>query len=663
MKHPLILGGALAAALSGCVQSQNEDGRFAVPARHALRKIMGRDCWRSMTKYYEYGWSGREDAVDNPEVNSHPAIADVIPVYVAFAAPPGEKTGYTTWPKLEQNFVGGNNPALEIITSNPDPTRPFMIANWSERRGRMSWGSPVTLDAESYRAWREKHPNLLHDGHLGEWCNDLDNAFSQIDGAKGTSYLNDAANESEKRKAAFVRFFGLRPTNRHEQVATLKKYFRMRQERNYGGTLSVLDAHINSFHIAGDCGAVLLSMETTRSGQYRYQPTSMFCRGAARQFGVPWEWFVAGYVNGWSTNGFFVGDCMCGYPTQDNPDRGFTYGKERKASCWPNGSIRIGCSGPEGGISRSLFKRTHYLAYLSGANVISLEEWRKVLKTWDKTQGKTVFSPRGKIYCDFVDFITRHPDRGAHYSPVAVCVPLAQGYPTWGGNPFNKGKFGYTDGDKAVDAVFYTLVPGVDYPKLDREGVEVCLRNSRWADMFDVIAPDAESQSEAEILDVMRSYRALVVVGDYRDRGWEKALARFESEGGRVVRVTPELLADRTGAGEISSGGVRFPSLEAELKKLQEAYFPFKVEGDCAYGATRTEKGWWLYVFNNRGVVKFADAPQVIDPNAASDVKISSTHWKICSVRELTTGADVAVRADAFGATIPAGDLRIFEVR
>ena len=635
------------------------------PARHRSQVIMGRDCWRSMTKYYEYGWPGHEFSADNPEVNNHPAIADVIPTYVAFGPPPDEKTGFTTWPKLEQNFTGGDNPALEIVTSNPDPSRPFKIANWSERRGTMSWGSPVTLDRESYRAWCEKHPNRLYDGRLGEWCNDLDLAFSKVDGAKGVSYFSDAANESEKRKAAFVKFFGPRPTNRYEQVAMLKRYFKMRQERNYGGSLAVLDAHINSFHIAGDCGAVLLSMETTRSGQYRYQPTSMFCRGAARQFGVPWEWFVAGYVNGWSTNGFFVGDCMCRYPTKDNPDRGFTYGKEHKASCWPGGSIRVGCGGPDGGISRSLFRRTNFLAYLAGANVISLEEWRDVLKTWDKAQGKTVFSPRGKIYCDFVDFITRHPDRGSHYSPVAVCVPLAQGYPTWGGHPFVKGKFGYTDGDKAVDAVFYTLVPGVDYGKLDREGVEVCLRNSRWADMYDVIAPDAESQSEAELLAVMKSYKALVVVGDYRDRGWEKALAQFESEGGQVVRVTSDMIADRTGAGEISRGGVRFPALEAELKKLQDTYFPFAVEGDCAYGLTATDDHVWLYVFNNAGVVKYPDAPDRLDVSKATDVAVSLRPGRksLRKVTELLSGKDVAVAGGAsFGCRLGPGDLAIFEI-
>ena len=655
----------LAAAAIGCCGTAGAKPLVETPARHALKKIMGRDCWRSMTKYYEYGWSGREDAVDNPEVNNHPAIADVIPVYVAFAAPPEEKTGYSTWPKLEQNFVGGNNPALEIITSNPDPTRPFKIDNWCERRGKMTWGSPVTLDREEYARWREKHPNLLYDGHLGEWCNDIDLAFGALAGRNDTSGCSQPT-KSEERKAAFRRFFEPRPKTRYEQCALLKRYYEMRRERYYGGTMNVLDAHINSFHIAGDCGAVLLSMETTRSGQYRYQPTAMFCRGAARQFGVPWEWYVAGYVNGWSTNGFFVGDCMCGYPTKDNPDRGFTYGKERKASCWPNGSIRIGCSGPDGGISRSLFKRTHYLAYLSGANVISLEEWRSVLKMWDKAQGKTVFSPRGRIYCDFVDFITRHPDRGAHYSPVAVCVPLAQGYPTWGGHPFNKGNFGYTDGDKAVDAVFYTLVPGVDYARLDREGVEVCLRNSRWADMFDVIAPDVERQSEAELLGVMRSYKALVVVGDYRDRGWEKTLARFEAEGGKVVRVSPGLLADRVGKGEISSGAVRFPSLETELQKLQDAYFPFKVEGDCAYGLTAADDHVWLYVFNNAGVIKYADAPDRLDASKAADVTVTVAPGgkPLRKVTELLSGKDVAVAGGmSFGSRLGPGELAIFEIR
>ena len=34
---------------------------------------------------------------------------------------------------------------------------------------------------------------------------------------------------------------------------------------------------------------------------------------------------------------------------------------------------------------------------------------------------------------------------------------------------------------------------------------------------------------------------------------------------------------------------------------------PVKVEGDIQYGMNKAAGGWWLYLFNNKGVTKFAD--------------------------------------------------------
>ena len=45
---------------------------------------------------------------------------------------------------------------------------------------------------------------------------------------------------------------------------------------------------------------------------------------------------------------------------------------------------------------------------------------------------------------------------------------------------------------------------------------------------------------------------------------------------------------------KFKAGKVRFPEIEAIFEGLQKDYFPFKVEGDCLYGANRTDGGWWL---------------------------------------------------------------------
>lgn len=667
MERRVMMALALAVAAGGCDCTVCGDALVETPARHKPQVIMGRDCWRVLNRYTAYGWGGKLIGHDNPAFNESLAVADAVPCYVAAANPPPADSGLAVWPKLEDYFRPGA-PDREILTSNPMPDRPFFLTRRSERN-RKTWGSPVAVDLAAYRAWRATHPNLVVDGNISEWCNDLDNAWATLAGKKGT--YGDSRPDSANRLAALGRFLGKKPTTRYEHLDLLRRYFKMRQERNFGGKMAVLDAHLNSLHIAGDLGAVLLRMETTRSGQYRYQPSAMFTRGAARQFGVPWEWYIAGYANGPSKFGKgYLGDAMCRYPTTAEATGKPHYAKEKDAPYYPGGKIRIGNGGPDFGISRSLFKRTHYLAYLSGANYIELEEWRDgVINMWDRKSGKTVFSPRGEIYCDFVRFMKEHPDRGVHYSPVAVCVPLAQGYPTWGGAPFANPSFGYTEGDKAVDAVFFTLVPGCDYEVCRDRGEEKCLRNSPYANMYDVIVPDVKSQTPEQLLAVMKSYRALVVAGDYPDKGWEKTLARYAAEGGKVIYVEKAMLSDeiRSGKGRgIQNGEIRYPKLEAALRGLEDDYFPFMVSGDCSYGLTIADDHVWLYVFNNEGVIKFVDAPQELVATKATDVSVSLKFGKrrLHRVTELLTGKTVPVTdGTSFTCRIGPGELAVFEIR
>lgn len=661
---PMLAAFAANSASAGDGVAFQENGVVNVPERHKPIVTMGRDCWRVLTKYSSYGCTGRPTiGFDNEELNNSPVFSDVAFCYVASEQPPPAKTGLAVWPRLEQYFRK-DEPDAEILTSNPHPDRPFFLTRRSERN-KGTWGSPVELDLSGYRVWRSAHPNLIVDGNCSEWLNDLSLARKSLDGV--VDLYEDGRPKSKSHADALRSFLGDPPKTRYEQLDLLRRYYDMRRERNFGGKMSVLDAHINSLHVAADFGASLLRMETTGSWNYRHQVNAMFTRGAARQFALPWEWYIAGYMNGYGTNGLYYGDCVCRYPLAPEQFASYPkYGKEYPLSWKPGGVWRIGCSGPEFGISRSLFRRDHYLAYLSGANYIQLEEWTHILKMWSKEEGKTMLSPRGRIYAEFADFLRKHPDRGVHFSPVAVCVPLAQGYQTWGQHPWGNPKFGYTTGDKAVDAVFFTLVPGCDFGECQKVGGEMCLRNTPFADMYDVIAPDARSQTSDALLSAMKSYKALVVVGDYADREWEKALAKYESEGGRVVLVDDEMLKDvvKSGKGRsVITGETHYPRLEAALSELQVSYFPFKVEGSCMYGMTVADAHAWLYVFNNDGVTKFADAPQTLDGSKSSCIRVTPQTFapRFGAVTELISGKAVNLSNNAFSWRIGPGDFALFE--
>ena len=71
----------------------------------------------------------------------------------------------------------------------------------------------------------------------------------------------------------------------------------------------------------------------------------------------------------------------------------------------------------------------------------------------------------------------------------------------------------------------------------------------------------------------------------------------------------------------------------------------------------------WLYVFNNDGVTKFADAPQTIDGANASDVRVTPQMFapRFGAVTELISGKAVNLFNNAFSWRIGPGDLALFE--
>ena len=635
-----------------------EGDDFAVPRRHRPLVIMGRDYWPALYKYGDWAF-GRSDGTasrgvrfDNPEVNAIPAFRDPVPVYYARRPPPDESSELAVWPKFADNFLP-DEPDREILTSNPHPEKPFIL--WATgKRKLISYGGRIELDDDDYRQWKKTHPNHLYDGALDEWDIDLKFAYELT--------INQI--KEGPRKDLVRQFLGSRPKTRYERARKHRDFYENRKRACYGGDMYACISYANSFHLAGDLGVKFLNLETTNTGEadyrgYRWTVSPMFARGAARQFGVMWEWYVAGYMNGWAHDGKWWWDAVTYYPASAKDP-------ERIESVFANWACYYG---PEYGVSANVLRRLYYYAWLNGANFTEVEEWSAQFLRWDAALGKTVLAPRAKDYIDFHEFAKAHPVRGVCYTPVAICVPVAQGYPTWGGFPSDEPDYGYTYGDRTLDAIFHTVVPGFEREREYRKGVESLLANSPYAQMYDVIAPDAASQDEDAKLDVFRSYKAVIVAGDYPDRSFEKALDRFEQAGGRVIRigareVPPTSETQPTNAiVRVVTGRERFPALEKIFADLQSDYFPFRVDGDCLYGVNRTPTGWLLYVFNNKGVTKFADTPETVDRSFDAHVTVSSARATVVSAHDVRANCRVAVKGGSFAFALPAGDFAIFELK
>ncbi len=110
-------------------------------------------------------------------------------------------------------------------------------------------------------------------------------------------------------------------------------------------------------------------------------------------------------------------------------------------------------------------------------------------------------------------------------------------------------------------------------------------------------------------------------------------------------------------------GRVAFSFNEYFLKRFQDELYPVKVTGDCQYGINRTPSGWWLWVLNNRGVSKFIDTFEKVDESCASRVRVDFRTVAAKSCVELQSGERIALSGNGFDATIPAGGIRIFELK
>ena len=660
------------------------DPRRATP--HPAVTVMGRDYWTLLN-------SGPFSDPARPltGVNAGTGLEDLAMfrdaalVYPVGGQPPPDPE-LATWRTMEECYPGGTNDATYVaMKANAKPEVPIFTRFSHKRLSNTLQGleGRLDLDHASFDAWRGQFPNLVGLVMADEWGNEIATARWRV-----RNY------GTPERRERIVRDYFSFPMTRAGCNARARKIFDRLVDLYYGRRelCAAMRGMYGLDHAAAAWGARQIGLETTSTSgdgeseyeEWRWEVASMFTRGASRQFNVPWCWFVAIYMNGYTQDGNLAHNSVCWYPPRPSP---------RRLAC------------PEGGISASLFNRVCYYAYLNGATYVEPEGWMEHLTTTNVV-GKRCLSPRGELFSAYHDFTKRHPGRGIPYAPVAILTPFDQGYPMCGGWSWRSPSVGYSNGDYMVDGVFYTIVPGFNRPKALREGREHCLHNTPNAMMYDVLVPDSP-QPQAEFERVLSRYSAAILAGDYPSADdFAPALARYVQAGGTLLvppanlpegvlpkglsgrplvdgcgfsrgteytvgkgRVlvslspwmTPPLAGDRNKAViDVFAGRRAFPEIAYFLRRFQKEFFPFNVSGDCLYGANKTERGWWLWMFNNNGVTKFADAYERMDASAVSELEVEVPDGTV--VRELRTESDVVVRNGRFQWTLSPGDVAIFEV-
>jgi hypothetical protein len=570
-------------------------------------------------------------------------------------------------------------------------------------------------DSEAYEKWKKANPNYTGI-YSAEWGNDAimllpyQKARAEKSLKKGQYFLTDEQIEKLRKEWPV-------PATRREFVdLLLKKHFDRMKEIcfNDPSMMDIAEGHWDIGHLAAYWGAGTIGIETTRNYAF-WQHQMLFCRGAARQFNIPWSWYVASYFSGFDSNG-------------ERTSKGTLYSESHP---------KYERHGPEYGVSLSAMKRVYYLTYLSGANSWERESFAATLFLKNMPTEKQRLSDEGKIYVDFCKFTDENPDRGIPYTPVAILVPYDRGFSRFGGKAFDIPPYKHSDFmlDALMSGMFqFHINRSIEKMK---QGVECVMANNPFGDIFDAITPDFEKKESFKRC--LPNYKVAILAGEYAENpAMEEILKDYVKNGGTLVinvkqlnRNYPESFTgikmngavsgkenyiiekvelkgaeairrdsegnviftkNKYGKGSVIvttqhyftpwygddkkgqkraeeaislSGSIKFDDIEVLYSSLSADLLPIRVYGDIQYGLNKTQDGWILYLINNKGVTKFGDKQQVLDPSG-SLVKVDLYKLGVAGnakVAELLSGENIIVNNNKFEITVGAGDLAILKIK
>ena len=724
--NPALFAVGLLTAVSLCAQTAiterltpRED--FSISPIMVPKKFMGKD----------FRFTGSINPYDPPADPKEKAEYDANlrndTVYRPVDKQPPEMRKYMENPAFDDQIVYSGYVDNSVVVKNPDGTLTFdpdKMEPWCRpepqvfvpsvkrftrpyKKGYKHYFYQETFrhpDRTKYLEWKKKHPNLLAVHSMGEWGNESNILYHRIE-----KYIKEAKLTPAQQQELFAKWPNTFKDRRDYIENRLKKVFDRHASTwfNDPSILAALEGMWCINHLAGYWGGCRLLLHETSRGYALWQLQMMFNRGAARQFGSYWGWYVASYYNAFNPTGKFVTT-------------------ERIA--WRISDADL----PEGGISLNSIERIYRAAWLAGANTVQREDAGR--NFWNrKATGPDRWKPvaEGQAYIKFADFF-QHTDRGTPLIPVALLVPYDQGACRQIGKAFNR--FPYLRKDNMFHGFVAEIFEPIPKRRFQKKGIEVTLRSSPYGDIFDILTPDFPDNSA--LRKTLPGYKAAVLIGDYEkhpamaealreyvekggtlilnsvqlnnfgpdftgvklsgetvkhdgyvldkfDLAGAKpisklpdgtvVLAAFDFGKGRVITASPRYLVPDFPEGgkeaddvlfQTKVGTLRFPYIRMILTQLAEETLPVKVEGSpVLYGVNKTEDGWLFYAFNNRGVHKWADAFETFDQSKTAKVNVTLKGISANKLKDLVSGKEESLTGKAFTLTIPPGSWSILSLK
>ncbi len=562
--------------------------------------------------------------------------------------------------------------------------RPFIISDHRFLRGmyypELRWRFDYQPYPE-YWAWEKRYQNFWYVSGLLEWGNNMNTLYLHL--ARWMAQGKVTPAQLEKIKA---RFMENPPTRRDYVNFRLKPDFE-HAVKVWQDDTSVQDAFDGAFniaHLAAYWGAGMITMESCRSFvNWQYQ--MMFHRGAARQFDIPWCWYAAAHITIRDAKGRSMGKggepCAWKKAEHFGPACGASMNSrervsymaylsganayQRETAChnyWDATAIGDDRWKPatEGRMYIDFFNFTKrnpkrgipytpialLVAYDRGTSRIPGKAfWRyRYLQSDNMLDAfvTTIFPPvsawkmhrRGieitlmnSKYGDIFDAITPDFEKSEAFARILPAYKAAILIGDYEENPgMVKAMVNYVRGGG-------TLILNAKQLHL------------KFSDGFTGVKTDGEFMEDGYKVTLLKPDGAAVLLADKQNR---PVFTRNSYGKGAVIVGSPNFLTPLYNDGNEKianealratvSGQRKFPYVAWLLDHLLDEVIPAKVSGDIQYGFNRTPTGWWIYLFNNKGILKTALTPQKIDPSAKTVVNVDLSGLKASAVKDLVTG-------------------------
>ncbi len=387
-------------------------------------------------------------------------------------------------------------------------------------------------DRTGFEKWVEEHPNFVAIGALDEFDNDTNFYVANVMNCPDKSVRDELLSSFPipKDDVGFL-------TNMRE-AAVRTREFLFGCDRIW----SLYSSTYSLAHMFAEVGIKGLWYEATGQEYARWQVAAAYLRGAARQFSLPYGWYVAHFLTQYDRkqskcrlgHNYWTGDLTPSYQT---------------TQC-----------GPWYGIGETLLARQNAYGWLIGSSFLQVEDWIRLYRDMDPAPGGR-YRPH-KAARDFESLyeLSKIVDRGVHYTPCAILAPMLERH--------NAAGLKANECRLSLNSFFLTLVPiGSDLMQreIKNAGNQGCFFNTPYGEFCDVLVPDSSQPAET-FAEALSAYKVAILAGDdyIKDRFNAAAVEKYVERGGTLVvswdRIADGLVPSRISGVDFAPGAQVSPA-------------------------------------------------------------------------------------------------------